>query len=293
MTQDPAVSSFRFGKPTREDLPRLARLGYDAAIAHCGACRNYHMTAPYLRAMGTGGIGVEFAWDSQMDVLVRATAGRRTVRWLMAGAADAGMTGLVSGLAETVPGVDHHVTIVDRCQTPLILSRAHAEAEGMAVETILGDLRQFHRDRAFDVVLMHFTTIFFEDGELVPFLRHAATWLAPGGTMIAGFLHDRPSPEPSTPPAASVNEWRSAVVRAEMAAGRIDLPEDAGTFIARLERRNPTRTTRRVPVAEVAEIVRAAGLAPREIALLPFADDEAALWGADCRQRCFVVATLP
>ncbi|MCW5714467.1 MAG: class I SAM-dependent methyltransferase [Bauldia sp.] len=282
-------SPFRFAKPTTEDLPRLARLGYDAAMVHCGACRNYHLTTPYFRAIGIGGIGPEFAWESQLDTLLRATAGRETVRWLLAGSADAGLPGLLGGLAAARPGTEHTITVVDRCQTPLILCRAHAAAEGAAIETVLGDLRDFRSDGAFDAVLMHFTTIFFADDELVDFLRHTGSWLAPGGVLVAGFLHDRPSADPPHGNNARVTSWREAVIRAEIEAGRLDLPEDIDTFIGRMEQRGPRRT-RRFTASDVTDVVRAAQLRPREVALLPFADEEAELWGHDCRQRCFIVA---
>lgn len=293
MTPLPATSAFRFGQPTSEDLPRLARLAWDASAVHCGACRDYHLTAPYLRALGLGGIGPEFAWECQIDALVRATAGRSTVRWLLAGSADAGLPGLIGGVAAARPETAHRITLVDRCETPLIVCRAHADAEGAEIETIRADLRDFRRDGAFDAVLMHFTTIFFAEDELVAFLRHSATWLAPGGVLVAGFLHDRPSADPPRLPDAAVRVWREAVIRGEADAGRLDLPEDADAFIARLEKRGSSRMRRRLPVAEAAGFVREAGLVPREIVLLPFADAEAELWGHDCRQRCFIIATRP
>jgi hypothetical protein len=289
MTDATAPSRFRFAKPTTEDLPRLARLGYDAAMVHCGACRDYHLISTYLRAAGVGGIGPEFAWDSQLDALLRVTAGRDTVRWLLAGSADAGLPGLIGGVAAARPGTEHRITVVDRCETPLVLCRAHAEAEGTEIETVLGDLRDFRRDGAFDIVLMHYTTIFFADEEIPGFLRHAGSWLAPGGALVAGFLHDRPSADPPRGPGAAMRSWRAAVIRAEAEAGRLDLPEDVDTFIGRLPQTSIKRT-RRLSAADATAVLRAAGLRPREVALLPFADEEAELWGHDSRQRCFIVA---
>lgn len=289
MTDIAAPSRFRFAKPTTEDLPRLARLAYDASAVHCGTCRDYHVTVPYLRALGIGGIGAEFSWESQLDTLLRATAGRKTVRWLLAGSADAGLPGLLGGLAAALPGTEHRLTVVDRCQTPLVLCRAHAEAEGAEIETILGDLSDFRRDGEFDAVLMHFTTIFFAEDELPGFLRHAGSWLAPGGVLVIGFLHDRPSADPPRGPSPAMRSWRAAVIRAEVEAGRLDLPEDTDTFIGRLAQGGSQRT-RRMSAADAAAVVRSAGLRPREVALLPFADEEAELWGHDSRQRCFIVA---
>ncbi|MGV8839153.1 MAG: class I SAM-dependent methyltransferase [Bauldia sp.] len=293
MTGPATISRYRFSRPTTEDLPRLARLAFEAASVHCGACRHYHVTAPWFRALGIGGIGVEFSWESQFDTILRAIGGRTSVRWLAAGAADAGVPALIGRIAAARPGTDHTVTVVDRCETPLTLCRAHAEAEGSAIETIRGDLRDFRRDEAFDIVLMHFTTIFFAADEVVPFLRHAGTWLAPGGLLIAGLHHDRPSEEPARAPLPLVNEWRSAIVREAVAAGEIDLPEDVEDFIGRIDRRGLLRSPRRSSTGDAAELVRAAGLLPRELALLPFADAEAAIWGGDCRQRCLVVAARP
>lgn len=287
------ISRYRFPRPTSEDLPRLARLAFETAAVRCGTCRNYHVTTPALRALGISGIGVEFAWDSQFDVLLRAIHGRTSVRWLAAGAADAGVPALIRSLADATPGVAHDVTVVDRCETPLALCRAYAEGEGMPIEAIHGDLRDFRRDRAFDVVLMHFTTIFFAEDEVAPFLQHVGTWLAPGGILVAGLHHDRPSPEPARGPLPHLGEWRCAVVRDAVAAGEIDLPEPVEAFIARIDRRGLHRSARRWSTGEVAATLRDAGFVPREIALLPFADAEAAIWGPDCRQRCLVVAGRP
>jgi len=292
MTDTTARSSFRFATPTTEDLARLSRLAWEAGAVHCGVCRNYHLSTPYLRRLGIGGTGPEFAWESQLDILLRATAGRTTVRWLLAGSADAGLPGIVGGLAAARPGTEHSLTVVDRCETPLVLCRAHAQAEGMEIETIREDLRAFRRDAAFDAVLMHFTTIFFAEDELAAFLRHASSWLAPGGVLIAGFLYDRPSSDPPGGTSTAVGSWRAAVIREEAAAGRLDLPEDIERFVGRFEQRNNLQRTERFSTSDAAALLRKAGLVPREVALLPFADAEAALWGHDSRQRCFLVAGL-
>lgn len=286
------LPSFRFSHPTSENLPRLARLAYEASALHCGDCRNYHLTTPYLRALGIGGLGPEFAWEIQVETLLRAVEGRSTVRWLLAGAADAGLLGLIEGVAARLPGTAHHITIVDRCDTPLALCRDHAASLGRDIVTMRGDLRDHQAPDSADVVLMHFTTVFVPEAERVAFIRHASTWLAAEGRLAIALFYDRPetasSPSGSN---AAVRSWRAGVIRAEAAAGTFDPPEDVETFVGRLDQRGFAATTRAFTLGDGLALLRSAALQPREVALLPRSAAEAAIWGTQSRQRSIVVAS--
>ena len=76
---------------------------------------------------------------------------------LIAGAADSRLFGLV---AQTVAGLPSAITVVDRCQTPLLVCRRYAERHGLAVATIEADIAQALPGGSYDMALAHLTLMF-------------------------------------------------------------------------------------------------------------------------------------
>lgn len=284
------LPTVRFANPTRENLPRLARLAYDASAIHCGTCRNYHITVPYLRVAGASAIGPDFAWESQLAALLQAMGDRTEVRWLLAGSADAGLLGLIQGVAERRPGTSHHVTIVDRCETPLVLCRDHAAATGWEITAIRADLWTYSAEASADIVLIHFTTIFVPEKERADFLRHCATWIAPGGSLVYAHLHDRSAEGVARGSNPHLRWWRESVLRAEAAAGTLVLPEDIERFVARLDQRRSIGTERQTSLEDGIALLREAGLATRVVVPLPFSAEEDSVRGNDPKLRSFLIA---
>lgn len=230
---------FRFPRPSRENLPRLARLAYDTAAVHCRDCRNYHTTWPWLRAAGLSGAGPEQNYPLHVELFSKLLVGRDRVRWLLAGSADAGVLGMAQGTAEALAGSRHEFTIVDRCETPLTLCRSHAAEHGLAVTTVNADLMAFDPPGTFDIVVGHQLVLFFRDEDRLPFFRRAATWLAPGGRLCLTVYDRGAAARPRAAASADLYEWRIRNLRADIAAGRIHPPEDIEAFIARIDRDPP------------------------------------------------------
>ncbi|MCC6736978.1 MAG: class I SAM-dependent methyltransferase [Bauldia sp.] len=281
----------RYPLPTAEDLPALARLAWSLAPAHCGACRNYHVMWPQLRARGLHGGGPEHRFAEQRAAFAAAAGDRPAVRWLLAGSADAGQLALVGEVAALDRRVRHAVTIVDRCATPLGVARSHAGAARLDLETVHGDLLAFEAPDAFDVVSMHHVVNFFPEDLRAPFLRRAATWLAPGGCLLVAVNYSAPGATVKL--GSALRGWREAGIRADVAAGIFDPPEDVEAFIARLDamggdRKSASRRDRGRAYYEA--LMAEAGLAIAGIVALPFDAEERALHGGAPRERCIIVA---
>ena len=78
------------------------------------------------------------------------------------------------------------VTSVDRTKRYLEQARAQAETEGLEIEFVLEDARQFRRPDAFDAVINLYTSFgyFEEPGENVAVLENIYASLKPGGTLL-------------------------------------------------------------------------------------------------------------
>lgn len=284
---------FRYPLPTREDLPALSRLAYRISATECAGCRNYHVTWPYLRSIGANGGGPEFNWSDQRAIVAGASAGRRHVRWFLAGSADAGQLAMVAEAMKAHPAATYDVTIVDRCATPLALCREHAAAESIALETIQGELDDYVAAEGFDVVLMHHTIVFVPPPKRAAFIKNAARWLAPDGRLVMTLSLDAPGEPVAKSPNLAMAAWREQLIRDAVADGELELPEDIETFIGRVVgMRDPSRGAMQSHRAEdyYAAIEEAGFAIERLVTLEPEADDELlAQWRQ--RERAMLVAS--
>jgi SAM-dependent methyltransferase len=289
----PVDRGFAYSKPTAEDLPGLASLAYRLSEQYCGACRDYHVIWPYLRAVGANGVGPEFCWPRQPEIAaaaaMAAASGRDRVRWLATGSADAGVLALIDAAMERLPGVPFEATVVDRCRTPLGVCRAHADARGIAVDCIHGDLLQFRRDGGFDVVVMHHVLNFFSEADRPVFLANAARWLAPGGRLCI-FLTYAP-PEGGWAMNRLLRGWREKRIREGVAAGEIEAPEDLEVFVARLDRPRDAPPVRQ-DYGHFEHLLTGAGFAIDSLHDLPYSAEERALVDGQPWPRRMVVASL-
>ncbi|MGV8839151.1 MAG: class I SAM-dependent methyltransferase [Bauldia sp.] len=288
MRADPGFRRYPF--PTSEDLPGLARLAYDLAGHHCTACRDYHVMWPYLRSRGLHGGGPEHRFAEQRATYAAAAADRAAVRWLLAGSADAGQLALVGEVAARDGSVRHAITIVDRCGTPLGVARRHAAASGLDLETVHGDLLGFAAPAAFDVVSMHHVVNFFPEELRLPFLRQAATWLAPDGCLLIAVNCTAPGATATL--SEALRRWREAGLREDAASGAFDPPEDIDNFVGRLDTMRAGKSKGRSghDRAYYEALVAAAGLTVSDVVALPFDAEERALHGGAPRERCIIVA---
>ncbi len=293
IVDQPLPLTFRYPTTTGEDLPRLARLAFDLSAIHCDVCRNYHVMWPYLRSIGANGLGPEFAWPIQVETCATAAEGRSDVHWLLAGAADSGQLALVAA-AMARAGTPFRATVVDRCATPLALCTAHAAARGIDLETLQSDLMEFARPEAFDAVMLHHIHAFFPLEERAAFVRHAASWVAPGGKVFMTASSDDGDTPPPVHPNPAFNKWRAAAVRAAVAKGELDLPEDLDTFLTHMEQMRDPRRKAEGPqdLDQTKGWLVGAGLEILEVVPLPPAQEEVLIRGAT-RQRIMIVAQKP
>lgn len=279
---------FRFPSPTRENLPRLARLAFDIGAVHCRGCRNYHLTWPYLRAMGLNGAGPEYNLPLHVELLGRAAAGTPEPRWLLAGSADAGVLAAVQATIDACPPARHSITVVDRCPTPLSLCRDHADSTGLGIETITADLMAFEPADRFDVIVGHQVILFFRDEDRPALYRRLASWLAPAGKLCLT-LSDTTATDTGAFHTA-FTRWRIDRIRAGADAGEFELPEETEAFVARLAGRlERVNGDRKFGIDHFVRQLGAAGLAIVETVAMPDADPPTAT-SRDGRARYMIIA---
>ena len=112
--------------------------------------------------------------------------------WLPTDLRGVRILGLASGGGQQGPllaAAGAVVTIFDNSPAQLESDRAVAEREGLAIRTVLGDMRDLSafEDGSFDVVLNPVSNLFCP--ELAPVWRECHRVLCPGGSLLTGFLN--------------------------------------------------------------------------------------------------------
>jgi SAM-dependent methyltransferase len=154
------------------------------------------------------------AWDREVEsgnewtvpvgpeVISRARAGDWSVvligyqpvprEWFPAELGGAAVLCLASGGGQQGPvlaAAGASVTVLDNSPRQLDRDRQVAAREGMAIRTVLGDMRDLgvFPDASFDVVFHPVSNVFCP--EVAPVWREAFRVLRPGGVLLAGFLN--------------------------------------------------------------------------------------------------------
>lgn len=114
-----------------------------------------------------------------------------------------------------VIGVDH-----DAC----LLTALDGRAEGLAVQTVNADAREFELDRQVPLALAPMQTLQLLEGpgDRAACLRRVAAALPPGGRFAAAILEEMPPPDDSPPPLPDVREvdgWVYSSLAVEAAIG--------------------------------------------------------------------------
>lgn len=173
---------------TDEPLSLLAPLAAETGKKHCrdvdgpGGCAWYHGTLEYLRLLD-----LVITPSAHREFFVPAIQGlaenSSTHRVLVSGAGDCSM------MAQVLTGfrrasVEPDITVIDRCNTPLILNRWLAEREGLSIETARTEILDFETSHAFDVICTHCFLGYFTP-DVRPMV--ADKWfslLRPGGCLL-------------------------------------------------------------------------------------------------------------
>ncbi|BCJ28292.1 class I SAM-dependent methyltransferase [Actinocatenispora sera] len=114
------------------------------------------------------------------------------------------------------------VTVLDNSPRQLDRDREVATRDGLAVRTVLGDMRDLSAfpDASFDVVFNPVSTVFCP--ELAPVWRDSFRVLRPGGILMTGFLN----PDVFIFDVEALDERGELVVRHPLPFSSLDLPDD-------------------------------------------------------------------
>ena len=187
MTQsDDASALGPHATPSLEALVVTAPVARGFALKHCphalgGDCTWYHGVWQYLRALGVlkrtpGGDGAFFA-----ETLSKLAATSRRV--LVSGSADDAMALLaIEAFRDARMPLD--LTVIDRCEAPLAMSRWSGKRMGHNLATDRVDVLEYASESPYDVITTSsFLSYFDEDGRSRLFARWASL-LRPGGKLL-------------------------------------------------------------------------------------------------------------
>jgi len=187
------------------------------------------------------------AWDREVDsgnewtrpvgpeVIARARAGDWPVvligyhpvprDWFPAELAGTAVLCLASGGGQQGPvlsaaGAD--VTVLDNSPRQLSRDREVAGREGLAIRTVLGDMRDLSAfgDASFDVVFNPVSNVFCPD--LAPVWRESFRVLRPGGILMTGFMN----PDIFVFDVEALDSRSELLVRHPLPFSTLDLPDD-------------------------------------------------------------------
>lgn len=151
------------------------------ADAHCApGCHAYHAAWPLLRLYGV--LPAVARDHAALLAALREQAEAGAARLLVTGAADFGILAYVIAAYAEV-GRRAEVTVVDRCETPLVLNRRYGAEHGWEVTTATDDVRTF-AGRDFDLVVAHNFLNFFAAAERVDVVDGWRRALRPGGAAL-------------------------------------------------------------------------------------------------------------
>lgn len=171
--------------PLDLDVAQRAR---DLAAAHClrtagDSCAWYHGFWPFLSALGL--VTVPSHHGPFYRVAIQRLPKRvREYRVLVCGTADHAMPDAISDSC-TLSGHSARLTVLDRCETPLRLSRWQAERRGEAIETVCCDILDFRAQSGFDLICTHSFLGYFDRKGRERLVERWRGLLRPGGRVLA------------------------------------------------------------------------------------------------------------
>ena len=168
----------------REDeaLEEAARLARDEAPSLCradaagGTCAWHHGLWPTLRLLG---LVTEPALHGEFLRGALAAVAGKAPRVLLSGAAD---HALLAQVLAAFASRTLRITVLDICETPLLLNRWYAGRAGVAIETCRSDILDYAAPRAFDAICTHAFLGNFDAARARAFAagsRLAHLWLVP------------------------------------------------------------------------------------------------------------------
>jgi SAM-dependent methyltransferase len=217
----------------RRLAPQLCRK--DPATGEtCAWC---HGIWQYLRLMGLAAAPEHHA-EFYRRAFQSVVGGSGAPRVLVSGAADYSMLAhVLASFHER--GVEPDVTVVDACETPLVLNRWYAEREAAKVACSRADILEYASATPFDAVCTHSFLVQFSPDERICLLKRWRQILRPGGMAItvtrvrptAGTERARFSPEQAQSFRATVLRQAEAM-RASLQVDPVELAREAELYIS-------------------------------------------------------------
>ena len=175
----------------RQMAPRLCR--WDPATGE--SCAWIHGLWQYLRLLGLASTPDHHA-EFFLWALDSITGASRKPKLLVSGAADYAMLALAIK-AFGMGNVRPDITVVDQCETPLMLNRWYAERAAHSVTTRCCDILDYPEHHSFDVLCTHSFFSEFPPGQRAAILQTWRRLLRPGGAaIIVNRLRPAVSPGP-------------------------------------------------------------------------------------------------
>lgn len=208
------MPSHHSGEAPDEALEEAARLAREKAPSLCAGCDWNHGLWPTLRLLG---LVTEPALHGEFLRPALAAVPGAAPRVLLSGAAD---HALLAQVLAAYAGRSPRITVLDICETPLMLNRWYAERRGVRIETQRSDILDYEAAGAFDVVCTHAFLGNFDPPKRAALMRKWHSLLQPGGKVIT-VNRLRPGREPQWV-AFSVDQvwaYRARVEEAAQARG--------------------------------------------------------------------------
>jgi len=163
-----------------DDDPRgHAARSVEVARVLCACDYPYHVLWPILRAAGITG-SLRYQEDEALAPVLAPLMENGT-RVLIAGSAD---TGTLCVAGRIAAALRPQFTVLDRCPAPLKLIDEFAAERHLACTTLRADLLDLAETARWDVVLVNYTLQYVAAVERPSVLKHLASALVPGGTLI-------------------------------------------------------------------------------------------------------------
>jgi hypothetical protein len=225
-----------------EDLAYNARRAMELAPLYCGDCEDYHYLSPARRlAAGPGKAGIEADRPRLFQliadhVIAQGKVSGEAIDVVIAGSND---TGLLSTCAHAALSATSDAssrvrfTVLDRCQTPLLLCAEYAARHGIVLKADAVDLVETENRYPADILLHHSLLRFLPLDRRVAVLRKFAGWLKPGGRIIFST-----SIKPSVLKDAEFSRRarKLELVREKIEAGVLTITEPLEAFNDRVDR---------------------------------------------------------
>jgi hypothetical protein len=173
-----------------EDLNRNLDIVARLARVHCKECHGHHIRYAVSRLVqDKTPIDFDraelFAGIRRAAEAVAASRGG-PIHIVIGGAADTGILATCAHAVAQSPVLATRVrfTVLDICETPLLLCREFGKWHGLQVDTRTVDLRQPHFALAADVIVLHSILRQIDVAYHRPLLAGMAGWLGPRGSIV-------------------------------------------------------------------------------------------------------------